>query len=122
MAEWHMSEELAAELLAQLDTAAKAAALWRGAGTAGAPMGLGLLEWDGGTGGGAPPGWEADPSEPSGPPGWGGNSVRRTAAGWELVPGRAAPLFGWPEGAAASGGTGPAEISRFFERDARRYG
>ena len=141
MAEWRMSREAAAELLSQLEAAAKTAVLWDG-GTAGSPIGMGFLENTGGEvaldrleaaagrggapsqgqaktraarrrrtagmTGPAPKGQETERlgTEPTGGTGMAGTSQDRQDS----------------QAAEAGGAADMAAVSRFFERDARRYG
>lgn len=123
MTQWVMSEALAAELLAQLDGAARAAGVWSGGRTAGTPIGVGWLEWtDPARQHRAESALQADTAR----------GVRwmehaSGGAGVQAAPvqdAAAASAYGWPADAAAAadGESGMEAVSRFFERDARRYG
>ena len=141
MAEWQMSREAAEELLSQLEDAAKTAALWE-EGTAGSPIGMGFLEETGGETG---LGWLEDAAGRGGAPsqGWAepraarrlrtagiagpapeGQETKRRGTEPTGGPGTAEASRSWQEGpaAAAGGAADMAAVSRFFERDARRYG
>lgn len=141
MAEWQMSREAAEELLSQLETAAKTAALWEG-GPSGSPIGMGFLEE---TGGGDALGWLEAVNGRGGAPSQGQAKTRaarrrRTAGmagpapeGQETEGLRTEPTGGTgmtgtsqdrqdSQAAEAGGAADMAAVSRFFERDARRYG